>query len=87
MVEIKRQQQQAAAFLSDEDPAVPTLNDELLEILKTYADPIAPRRRPYFFEEVAEVQPRFLNAPPAIDEPPRRPSKPQPPRGPWRRRA
>jgi hypothetical protein len=35
----------------------------------------------------AEVQPRFLNAPPAIDEPPRRPSKPQPPRGPWRRRA
>jgi hypothetical protein len=84
---------------------VPTLNDELLEILKTYADPIAPRRRPYFFEEVdarlvgrtagpgllarvcAEVQLRFLNAPPAINEPPRRPSKPQPPCGPWRRRA
>jgi hypothetical protein len=34
----------------------------------------------------AELQPKYLNAP-AIDEPPRRPSKPQPAKGPWRRRA
>jgi hypothetical protein len=84
---------------------VPTLDEELIEILRTYGEPIPSRRRSYFFEEVndrlagraagpgllarvcAEIQPRFLNAPPAIDEPPRRPSKPQPPRGPWRRRA
>ena len=34
----------------------------------------------------ARVQHELLNAP-AIDEPSRRPSKPQPPRGPFRRRA
>jgi hypothetical protein len=37
-------------------------------------------------EAAAQAQRELLIAP-EFDEPPRRPSKPQPPRGPWRRRA
>ena len=37
-------------------------------------------------EACAAAQREMLNAP-SIDEPPRRPTKPQPPRGPFRRRA
>jgi hypothetical protein len=84
---------------------MPTLTEEELEILRTAAAPIPPRRRSYFFEEVdarlvgrtagpgliaricAEVQPKYLNAPPIAEPPTVRPARTQPPRGAWRRRA
>ncbi len=79
-----------------------TLDEELLETLRTAVAPIAPRSRPAFLEAVdaalagraagpgllsrviAEIQPKFLNAPAADLEQPHRPS--QPPRSPFRRR-